>query len=158
MNTSNAKSKPEKDNVIPSASVAYLQVKFKNNSNPKGFKIKNFEKDLNRIENYLKGQKNRWSWALLREIGSNAIYHYYHPNTDIQRLDLEAYKEELTAYSLYIIPTSAYKLRTGISKGTSQRIYDLEQIHNYWNKDVLRIDIYVEGKKINSYEKGLFLK
>jgi hypothetical protein len=151
-----AKQQPKK--VIKAASVAYLQVKFKDNDNQKGFKIKNFDKELNKVEQYLDGQKNRWSWAMLREVGSNAIYHYYHPNTGIDRLDLDTYKEQFTAYSLYIIPTSSYKRKTGITKGSSQRIYDLEQIDKYWTKDVLRIDVYVEGKKVNSYENGRLLK
>ena len=158
MSISNAKPKQQAKKVIKAASVAYLQVKFKDNDNPKGFKIKDFKKELNKVEQYLNGQKNRWSWAILREIESNAIYHYYHPNTGIERLDLDTYKEQFTAYSLYIIPTSSYKRKTGIEKGSSQRIYDLEQIHQYWTKDVLRIDVYVEGKKIKSYENGRFLK
>jgi hypothetical protein len=95
---------------------------------------------------------------MLREAGSNAVYHYYHPNTGIERLDKDRYKEQLTAYSLYIIHSSSYKRKMGITKGKSQRIYDLEQIHQYWDKDVLRIDIYVKGKKIKSYENGRFLK
>ena len=160
MNTSNAKPKEQtkKTKTVKAASVAYLQVKFKDNENPKGFKIKNFSKELNKVEQYLNGQKNTWSWAILREIGSNAIYHYYHPNTGIQRLDKDSYKEQFTAYSLYIIPTSSYKLKTGITKGKSQRIYDLDNIHQHWTKDVLRIDVYVDGKKINSYENGRLLK
>jgi len=158
MSISNAKPKQQPKKVIKAASVAYLQVKFKDNDNPKGFKIKDFKKELNKVEQYLNGQKNRWSWAILREIESKAIYHYYHPNTGIERLDLDTYKEQFTAYSLYIIPTSSYKRKTGVEKGSSQHIYDLEQIHQYWTKDVLRIDVYVEGKKIKSYENGRFLK
>jgi ABC-type bacteriocin/lantibiotic exporter with double-glycine peptidase domain len=120
-------------------------------------KIEN-EKDLKSVEKYLLKHVRAWKWASLKDISTKGVYHYYHPNTGIQRLSLEAYKEQFTAYSLYIIPTSSYKRKTGTTKGKSQRIYDLEQIDQYWTKDVLRIDVYVEGKKINSYENGRFLK
>lgn len=154
MNTSIAK-KPKQKRV--KSFIAYVHVNFKNNSNYKSMKIEN-EKDLKSVEKYLLKHVRAWKWASLKDLSTKAVYHYYHPNTGIQRLDLATYKEQFTAYSLYIIPTSSYKRKTGITKGKSQRIYDLEQIHQYWNKDVLRIDVYVEGKKINSYENGRFLK
>jgi len=120
-------------------------------------KIEN-EKELKSVEKYLMKHIRAWSYAALKQIDTNAVIHYYHPNTGVDHLNKEIYKEQFTAYSLYIIPTSSYKRKTGLTKGKSQRIYDLESIHKYWTKDVLRIDVYVEGKKINSYENGRFLK
>jgi hypothetical protein len=154
MNTSSANAKPKQKRV--KNFVAFVHVKFKNNPNYKAMKIEN-EKDLKSVEKYLLNNVRAWKWASLKDISTKGVYHYYHPNTGVQRLSLEAYKEQFTAYSLYIIHTSSYKRRTGKMKGDSQRIYDLDQIHQYWNKDVLRIDIYVEGKKINSYENGRLL-
>ena len=155
MNTSNANKAP-KTKVVKKY-LGYVHILFKDRTNYQTMKFEN-EKQLKSIEKYLTKHRHSWKWATLREIGSNTILAYYHPKTGVERLNLKSYKAQFTAYSLYIIPTSSYKRRTGIEKGISQRIYDLEQIHQYWTKDVLRIDVYVEGKKINSYENGRFLK
>jgi ABC-type bacteriocin/lantibiotic exporter with double-glycine peptidase domain len=161
MSISNAKpkQKPKSRKKIKVAKnfIAYVHINFKDNANYKSMKIEN-EKDLKSVEKYLLKHLRAWKWASLKDINTKAVYHYYHPTTGVERLNLETYKEQFTAYSLYIIPTSSYKRKMGIIKGKSQRIYDLDQIHQYWNKDVLRIDVYVEGKKINSYENGRFLK
>lgn len=155
MNTSTTKSKPKPSR----ARVAYVHIKFKNRDNwqPMYIHESTEEKELKSIEKYLMKHQNAWKYAALKEFGTNAVIHYYHPNTGVEHLNLESYKEQFTDYSLYIIYTSSYKRKTGKTKGDSQRIYDLDQIHKYWNKDVLRIDIYVEGKKINSYENGRLL-
>jgi hypothetical protein len=161
MSTSNAKpkeqAKSKKKAKVARNYVAFVHINFKDNPNYKSMKIEN-EKDLKSVEKYLLKHRQAWKWASLKDIHTKAVYHYYHPDTGVDRLDLKTYKEQFTAYSLYIIPTSSYKRKTGITKGSSQRIYDLEQIDKYWTKDVLRIDVYVEGKKVNSYENGRFLK
>lgn len=150
MNTSNTK--PAKKNK------AYLQIRFKNNPNPKGFKTDNLGKGLTRLEQYLQTVQGKWDWALLRQANTGNIIYYYHPNTGTQRLDLDGYKEQLTCYSLYIIPTLAYKKQHDNVKGISKRVYSLENIEQYWNQHVLRIDIYQDGKLVNQYERGKFLK
>jgi ABC-type bacteriocin/lantibiotic exporter with double-glycine peptidase domain len=155
MNTASIKTKPKAK--VQKNYIGYVHILFKNRTNYQPMKYEN-EKQLKSIEKYLMKHIHSWKWATLREIGTNAILAYYHPSTGVEHLDLETYKKQFTAYSLYIIPTSAYKRKTGIMKGKSQRIYDLDQIHQYWTKDVLRIDVYVEGKQINSYENGRFLK
>lgn len=157
MNTSNAKEMAStKKRKYKAPSVAYLQIKFKNNSKPNGFKISDFGKDLKKIERYLASVEGKWSWAVLKQVKTGNIYHYYHPKTGLQRLDLKDYKKQLTSYSLYIIPTQQYKNRHGSQKGISKRVYDLNEVTKYWNKDVLRIDIYQEKKLINRYQ-GRFL-
>jgi ABC-type bacteriocin/lantibiotic exporter with double-glycine peptidase domain len=141
--------------------VAFVHINFKDNPNYKSMKIEN-ERDLKSVEKYLLKHRQAWKWTSLKDIHTKAVYHYYHPDTGVDRLDLETYKKQFTAYSLSLIPTSSYKRKTGVTKGvtkgSSQQIYDLEQIHQYWTKDVLRIDVYVEGKKVKSYENGRFLK
>jgi ABC-type bacteriocin/lantibiotic exporter with double-glycine peptidase domain len=161
MSISNAKpkqkAKSKKKVKVAKNFIAFVHINFKDNPNYKSMKIEN-EKDLKSVEKYLLKHRQAWKWASLKDISTKAVYHYYHPDTGVDRLDLETYKKQFTAYSLYIIPTSSYKRKTGITKGSSQRIYDLDLIHQYWTKDVLRIDVYVEGKKVNSYENGRFLK
>ena len=161
MSISNAKpkqkAKPKKKAKVARNYVAFVHVNFKDNRNYKGMKIEN-EKQLKSVEKYLLKHRQAWKWASLKDIHTKAVYHYYHPDTGVDRLDLDTYKEQFTAYSLYIIHTSSYKRKTGIMKGKTQRIYDLEQIDKYWTPDVLRIDVYVEKKKVNSYENGRFLK
>ncbi|WMX17101.1 hypothetical protein [Aureispira sp. CCB-E] len=154
MNTSNANTKPKAK--VQRNYIAYVHIRWKNQTNNKAMKIEN-EKQLKSVEKYLVKYRHSWKWASLKTLHTNKVIHYYHPKTGVERLDLKTYKAQFTAYSLYIIPTSSYKRKTGIEKGISQRIYDLEQIHQYWTKDVLRIDVYLEGKKINSYENGRFL-
>lgn len=156
MNTSTANTKTKPSRVR----VSYVHIKFKNRDNwqPMYIHESTEEKELKSIEKYLMKHQNAWKYAALKEFGTNAVIHYYHPNMGVEHLDLERYKEQFTAYSLYIVHTSSYKRRTGKMKGDSQRIYDLDQIDKYWNKDVLRILVYVNGKKINTYENGRFLK
>lgn len=156
MNTSTANTKTKPSRVR----VSYVHIKFKNRDNwqPMYIEKGKEEKELKSIEKYLMKHQNAWKYAALKEINTNAVIHYYHPNTGVEHLDLENYKKQFTAYSLYIIYTSSYKRRTGKMKGDSQRIYDLDQIDKYWNKDVLRILVYVNGKKIKTYENGRFLK
>lgn len=138
--------------------VAYLQVKFKDNENPKAFHIYNFGLGLDKIENYLKTVRGKWDWALLRQAKTNNIFYYYHPNTGTKRLDQKAYKKQLEFFMLYIIPTSKYKNRHGSQKGISKRVQNLDEVPAYMNKDVLRINVYQRGELINCYERGKFQK
>ena len=146
--------KIKKDSKPP---VAYLQIKFSNNHNPKGFRIYNFKAGLKKIERYLKSVKGKWQWALLRQISTNNIFYYYHPKTGTERLDQKAYAKLLEYYSLYIIPTSRYKRQHGSLKGMTEKVRSLDEVGKFWNKDVLRIDIYQQGKLINRFMDGKFL-
>ena len=111
MNISNANAKAKQKRV--KNFVAYVHVKFKNNPNYKAMKIEN-EKDLKSVEKYLLKNVRAWKWASLKDISTKSVYHYYHPNTGVQRLSLEAYKEQFTAYSLSVsythltLPTTPY--------------------------------------------------
>lgn len=152
-----AKKGKKKQKKTKAPAVAYLKITW-NNGNSNAFKISNFTNSLMNVERYLRSVEGKWKWASLKEIGTGTIYHYYHKKTGSKRLDIREYRKQFDAYSLYIIHTPSYRKRTGTQKGTSKRIYNLEEIHNYWNyRDVLRIDVYQEGKLINRYEKGKFL-
>lgn len=141
-----------------SETVAYLQVKFKDNENPKAFKITNIQAALNRVEGLLPSWAGRWEWAVLRLYKSNIIYHYYHPNKGRRRLTKEQYYKELEVFSLYIVPTSAWKRKNNLNKGFSVTVKTLDEVPSHDNPDVLRILIYQKGEQINTYEKGKFLK
>lgn len=133
-------------------SVAYIQIKFKDNDNPKAFKVANLGTRLSYTERLLEQWKGRWSHAVLRLCGSNNIVHYYHPSTGKQRLTKQAYKAQLERYELYIIPTTKWKEQHGSHKGISRTIYSLESLEEYYSKDVLRIDIYQQGRLYGSYD------
>lgn len=151
-----AKKKKRKQKAVKAPAVAYLKITW-NNGEDNAFKISNFTNSLMNVERYLGSVEGKWKWACLKQVGTGNIYHYYHQKTGTKRLDLEGYKEQFEAYSLYIIYKLSYRKKTGSHKGRSKRIYDLSKISEYWTKDVLRIDVYQEGKLVNQYEHGKFL-
>lgn len=132
------------------------------NDNPDNMfpmKVFSLKKCIPRIERYLDSKKGLWKYCLLKDESTGTILSYYHPSNGSKALDQETYKKlnQKNSYSLYIIPTAAYKRRTGSQKGITKRVYHLDDVEQYYNKDVSKIDIYQKGKKINSFN-GKFLK
>ena len=139
--------------------VAYLHVKFHDNPSLKAFGISDYQKGLNTVErNILKKNKGKWKYAYLKQKDTPNVFYYYHPATGTERLDKDKYNKQAKLYSIYIVPTTAYKRKYNTQKGTSKLIKGLDQVAQHYNKDVLKILIYENGKHINTFENGKFLK
>lgn len=123
-------------------------------------KVFNYKRCLPRLERYLESVKGKWKYALLKEANTGTVLSYYHPKNGANPLDKEAYTKltKKNSYSLYIIPTAAYKRKVGNHKGTTQKVSSLDKVASYYNENVLRIDVYQNGSKINSFVNGKFLK
>ncbi|MGH1338750.1 MAG: hypothetical protein ACRBFS_21730 [Aureispira sp.] len=138
----------------------YVMIKFKNNATARKFWVKNITPQ--KMETYLKNHLHLWENAHLAHAASNTILHYYHPSQysmggDQHRLTKERYNAcgRGQVYLLCIIPTTAYKRKTGNYKYKSGRVYSLDEVASYWNKNVLRIDIRIGKQLVNHYdEKG----
>lgn len=141
----------------------YVLIKWKNNPTPKKFYVKSTAP--HNIELYLKRRLHLWENAHLARTATKKIEHYYHPDhyqmaADQHRLTKEQYYsicfKPPKTYLLCIIHTTSYKRRTGDYKFKGAIIKNLNEVLNYWNKDVLRIDIR-EGKTlVNSFDKRGF--
>lgn len=143
--------------------VAFLQVKFKNRQDLKAFYINDLNESLRRIEiNILFKNEGKWDWAVIRMSLSKQIYHYYHPSSGKVRLTRDQYirKIQKDTFDIYVIPTKEWKHRTGNQKGISYKgLKDLEEVKQYFNKDVLKILVYnKDGKVINEFDGHKFLK
>ena len=146
-------------------SLSYLLVKTPGNSTPfKRYSLdsrtpENPALGVNRLERvFLKGKV--FEWAVLYDNRNNKIQAYYHPKKQEQQLSKEDFQALLgkVKLKLYIIYNAAYKLKTGRKKGLSMPIEQLEEIPQYWNKDVERIMVYQNGKHTQNFIKGQFFK
>jgi hypothetical protein len=146
-------------------SLSYLLVKTPGNPTP----IKRYSLDyrtpqnpalgVNRLERvFIKGKG--FEWAVLYDNRNNKIQAYYHPKKQDQQLNKEEFQVLLgkVKLKLYIIYNAAYKLKTGRTKGLSMPIEELNEIPQYWNKDVERIMVYQNGKHTQNFIKGQFFK
>lgn len=158
MKAATAVARPKKPQQKPS--VAYIQIKFKDNDNPKGFKVSDLDGAVKRMERYLSKVKGKWSWAVLRMKGTNEIVHYYHPSKETQRLTVQDYKEILLEQriGIYIIYNQAWRKRNKTQKGVSKYISNLDEVRSHYNHEVQRIDIYKDGKLINQFKNNKFLR
>lgn len=152
--------KRQKTKKISQPVIAKFLVCWNNNSdNMFPMKVFNLKTCISRIERYLDTKEGLWKYCLLKCESTGTILSYYHPSNGSNALDQETYKKlnQKNSYSLYIIPTAAQKRKTGSQKGITKRVYHLDEVEQYYTKDVSRIDIYQKGKKINSFN-GKFLK
>lgn len=136
-------------------SVAYLKVKWKDNPEPKAFKMSDLQKSLVRVEReILTKNNNRWSWAILYT-RNNEIIHYYHPTSGTAAISKDEYSNKLKksrTLSGYIIYNTAWRRKNPNKKSArTVRLNDPKEVTEFFNEDVLRIDIYQDGKKIDSY-------
>lgn len=143
-------------------SLSYLLVKYSNNAkSTKRFSIDSLQKGpeygIQRLERIFLKNKH-FDFAVMYDAKTNTIRWYYHPKTGLSRLTKKQYYETLDPGSLkiYLIYNSAYRRRTGQVKGTALKIDELNEIHQYWNEDIERIQIYKNGSLIQHYIKGQF--
>ena len=144
-------------------SLSYLLLKTSSNPTPlKRYSLdyrtpQNPDLGVNRLERvFLKGKG--FEWAVLYDNRNNKIQAYYHPKKQDEQLDKEEFLKLLgkVKLKLYIIYSAAYKLKTGRKKGLTMPIEQLDEIPQYWNKDVERIMVYQNGKHTQNFIKGQF--
>jgi hypothetical protein len=144
-------------------SLTYLAVKYPNQTDAyKRYSMdhktpNNPQRGVSRLERVFLQQKN-FEWAVLYDNKTRKIIAYYHPTTGTEQLDKEKYYKALgkASIKLYLIYNSAYKLRTGRTKGLSMPIESLEDVAQYWNQDIERIMVYQNGKHTHNFIKGQF--
>lgn len=135
-----------------------LKIKFYNNSDQIPFRgAKTFGGSINNFEKLLKKHQGRWDYAIVYQDG--AISHYYHHSTGVNSIDKETYAQQLkeTRVNLYIIPTQAYKHRTGIDRGKTICGASIEDMPQYDTADTLKIQAYVNNKLVATYQNGQYL-
>jgi hypothetical protein len=155
----NKMSKPRKTKKVSEPVIAKFLVKFNNNPNMFTMKVFNLNKCVPRIERWLKGTGDTWKYALLKD-QAGMILSYYHPSNGTNAIDKETYTKlfKKESFTLYIIPSKAYKRANDNPKPVSKRVYSLDDVSAFYKKeDVLRIDVYQKGKVINSFN-GQFKK
>lgn len=146
-------------------SLTYLAVKYPNQKDAfKRYSMdhktpQNPQRGVSRLERVFLQQKH-FEWAVLYDNKTGKILAYYHPTTGTEQLDKETYYKALgrTSVKLYLIYTSAYKRRTGRTKGLSVPIESLKDVPQYWNQDIERIMVYQNGKHTQNFIKGQFFK
>lgn len=139
----------------------YVMIKYKNN--PEATKLFVKSTSPKKLEMYLKNHLHLWENAHLADSITGEIYHYYHPKQyqmagDQHRLTKEQYSRFYTAqnYLLCIIHTTRYKRRINDYRYKGAIVKSLEEVPDYWNKNVLRIDIRIGKQLINSYDENGF--
>lgn len=139
----------------------YIMVKFKNNPKATKFFVKSTHPQ--KMELYLKNHLHLWENAHLADSITGEIHHYYHPDqyqmaADQHRLTKEQYSRFYVAqqYCLCIIPTTKYKRQTNDYSFKGAIVNSLEEVANYWNKNVLRIDVRIGKQLVNSYDENGF--
>lgn len=139
----------------------YVMVKFKNSPTARKFWVKNGTPKT--MEAYLKNHLHLWENAHLAHTASGMICHYYHPSSyrmagDQHRLTKERYNKCCghQVYLLSIIPTTAYKRKTRNYSCRSGRVFSLDDVPNYWNKNILRIDIRQGKQLVGHYDENGF--
>jgi hypothetical protein len=146
-------------------SLTYLAVKYPNQKDAfKRYSMdhktpNNPQRGVSRLERVFLQQKH-FEWAVLYDNKTGKIIAYYHPTTGTEQLDKETYYKALgkASLKLYLIYNSAYKRRTGRTKGLSMPIESLKDVAQYWNQDVERIMVYQNGKHTQNFIKGQFFK
>lgn len=139
----------------------YVMVKWKNN--PVATKLYVKSTAPKTMEVYLKNRLHLWENAHLGNSVTGQIYHYYHPSqyqmaADQHRLSKEQYRRLHVnqKYFLCIIPTTKHKRQTNNYKYKGAVVYALEDVPQYWNRNVLRIEIRLGKQLINSYDENGF--
>ena len=139
----------------------YIMVKWKNN--PKATKLFVKSTTPKTMEVYLKNRLHLWENAHLANSITEEIYQYYHPSQynmagGQHRLNKQQYSRLYVAqqYLLCIIPTTKYKRQTNDYRYKGAVINSLEEVPDYWNKNVLRIDVRIGKQLINRYDENGF--
>lgn len=120
-----------------------LKIKFQDKIQAKPFK--GGHNHTPKFERLLKKTQGQWTWATIYASGKNAeILHYYHFSKGLERLNLNQYKEALKGekVNLYIIFNKEGKQQRGTEKGQTILNSTLEQMDNFINKNVLKIQAY----------------
>lgn len=114
---------------------------------------------IKRLEKiFLKGQV--FDWANITHKESGNIIHYYNGATGTQQLTKEEYTtnraKNNSSLKIYVIYTAQYKIRTGNPKGRSFAINDISEVKQYWNQNVMRIQVYKDEVHTHNFVNGKF--
>ncbi|MGH1336048.1 MAG: hypothetical protein ACRBFS_07960 [Aureispira sp.] len=120
---------------------------------------------LNNLEHHLSKFRSHWHHGFVVPAGGSLLkLWYYHPDRIVnrlpERLSLEEYIKTLAEqgqikgnYSLWLVPTTTYKLNTNKNRFPTVAINHLEELPTYFNQDVLRIDVYQNRVKVGVYDR-----